>query len=592
MAYHGLDMRFGLYSLLAVCAVFLSGAAAHADAPAVEYRARIRGADDNAVEEAIKESTLTFKLEKRPPATIGQLRRRTDEDLPRIETILESRGYYDATVSADIDTERDPCRVTFQIKPGEQYRFRRIQLRFSGPKDPALRKIKPMLRKGSHVVAARVFEEQQRILALMQRQGYPFPVLGKRTVTLDRNRHMVDLLLEFDPGTASVYGGFEVEGLESVNRKYIRRQLPWKPGDPYDAKQLDDFENKLLGTGLFGTARVVPQPAVEGTNAIPVKIAVTERDKRTIRFGVNYSDIGPGAKVLWEHRNFFGSGEHLETSFTWSEIELGGKVSLTRPGFLRANQSLVLDLDASHETPDAYDSKKARATTMVLRDFTQEIQAGLGVGYQYSRVEQLISDERYGLVFFPLQGILDYRDDTLNPVRGGHVFGRTAYYKDTLASDSFLKSFGEGRHYLTLWKRYRLSSALRLTLGSIDGASVETVPADERFYAGGGGSIRGYEYQAVGPTAPDGTPLGGDKLLEFSAELRLQPGRKLGYAAFVDGGSVRAGQFDRDLRYGAGLGLRWFTGIGPFRLDVAYPLNPDSTQRARTQFYISLGQAF
>ena len=206
----------------------------------------------------------------------------------------------------------------------------------------------------------------------------------------------------------------------------------------------------------------------------------------------------------------------------------------------------------------------------------------------------MASDERYGLAFFPLLASFDYRDDSLNPVRGGHVFGRTAYYHDTLATDSFLKSAAEGRHYHTLWKRYRLSSALRLTLGSIDGASVENVPADERFYAGGGGSIRGYEYQAVGPSAA-GTPLGGDKLLEFSTELRLQPGNKLGYAAFVDGGTVYNDLLEdsnRALRFGAGLGLRWFTGIGPLRVDVAYPLNPDVTQVERVQFYISLGQAF
>ena len=582
-------MRLGLHSTMAiVCLAALFGPEAFSD---VAYKARVRGVADGAVEKAIKESTLTFKLEARPPATIGQLRRRTDKDLPRIGTILESRGYHDASVSVEIDAERDPVRATFNIEPGAQYRFRNIELRFSGPEDPALGKIKPMLRKNDRAVAARVFEEQQRILALMQRQGYPFPSLGKRTVALDRGHHAVDLLLVFDPGAKSVYGGFDVEGLESVNQKYIHRQLPWKPGDPYDAKQLDDFENKLLGTGLFGTARVEPKASAGGTNSIPVKITVTERDKRTIRFGVGYSDIGPSAKVLWEHRNFFGSGEHLETAFTWSDIELGGNMALTRPGFLRANQSLVLDLAASHETPDAYEAKKASATTMVLRDFTQEIQAGAGVGYQYSQVEQLISNERYGHVFFPLQVVFDYRDDKLNPVRGGHVFGRTAYYKDTLASDSFLKSVGEGRHYFTLWKKRRLSSALRLTLGSINGASTENIPADERFYAGGGGSIRGYEYQAVGPSF-DGTPLGGDTLLEFSAELRLQPGRKLGYALFVDGGSVGADRFDHDLRYGAGFGLRWFTGIGPLRADIAYPLNPDSTQRERVQFYISLGQAF
>ncbi len=586
-------MKFGLQSVRKrIGWLALFGVAVLSDAQEVDYKPRIKGAIDSAVEKRIKETALTFKLEKRPPATIGQLRRRIDGDLPRLEAILESQGYYDAVVSVDIDTERDPTRVTFEIEPGARYHFHSIHLRFSGPENSALRKINPQLRKGSPAVAARVFKEQQRILALIQRLGYPFPTLEKRTITLDRERHRVNLLLEFNPGMHSVYGDFEVEGLESVSRKYIRRQLSWKPGDPYDAKQLDNFENKLLSTGLFGTARVVPQRATGGTNAIPVKITVTERDKRTIRFGVNYSDIGPRGKVLWEHRNFFGSGEHFETSFTWSEIETGGQVSLTRPGFMRSNQSLVLDLDASRETPDAYDSDKVRATTMVLRDFTQEIQLGLGVGYQYSRVEQLVSDERYGLVFFPLQAILDYRDDMLNPVRGGHLFGRTAYYKDTLASDSFLKSVGEGRHYLMLWKRYRLSSALRLTLGSIDGASIQNVPADERFYVGGGGSIRGYEYQAVGPAAPDGTPLGGDKLLEFSVELRLQPGRRLGYAAFADGGSVSAVRLDHDLRYGAGLGLRWFTGIGPLRADVAYPLNPDSTQSERVQFYISLGQAF
>jgi translocation and assembly module TamA len=145
-----------------------------------------------------------------------------------------------------------------------------------------------------------------------------------------------------------------------------------------------------------------------------------------------------------------------------------------------------------------------------------------------------------------------------------------------------------------VWKRPRLSAALRVTLGSIDGASTENIPADERFYAGGGGSIRGYEYQAVGPQLA-GTPLGGSQLLEFSTELRLQPGNKLGYAAFIDGGTVYndlVPNSDRSLRYGAGLGLRWFTAIGPLRVDVAFPLNPDANQVERVQFYISLGQAF
>ncbi len=590
-----MHMKSRLYrGMTRLCLTALLGGPVFAAAPDVEYTARIRGLDDSAIEKLIEDSTLTFKLAKRPPATLGQLSRRIDGDLPRIETLLQAYGYYDASVSVEMDRERDPVRVSFWVEEGKLYVFHRIELRFSGPEDRALKKIKPLRLKGHPAVAAHVFEEEQRILALIQRQGYPFPMLGKRTVTLDREKHRVDVQMEFDPGIHAVYGPLEVEGLETVKEKYIQRQLPWAAGDPYDAKQLDDFENNLLRAGLFGMVRVVPRPPEDNSPVIPVKVTVTERDKRTIRFGVSYSDIGPGAKVLWEHRNVFGNGEHLEASFTGSDIERGGKITLRRPGFRRANQALVLDLDVLEETPDAYTSRKTRASAIVLRDFTPEIQAGLGAGYQYSRVKQLGSDEIHNLLFFPLQAVLDNRDDSLNPMSGHHLFGRTAYFQDTLGSDSFLKSVIEGRHYYTFSEEYRFSSALRLALGSIDGTSVGSVPADERFYAGGGGSIRGYEYQAVGPSL-GGTPLGGSKLMEFSAELRVQPGRKLGYVLFLDGGTVfddEIGEADRSLRYGAGLGLRFFTGIGPLRADLAYPLNPDSTQSQRIQFYISLGQAF
>ncbi len=567
------------------------GAALFAARAEVAYTARIRGLDDRALETAIRESILTFKLQNRPPATFGQLRRRIDADIPAIETRLEANGYYDGTVTTEIEPERDPVRVAFWIDSGKPYRYHRVKLRFSGPADSSLNKIQPLLRKGTRVNAADVFREEERILSLIRRRGYALPRLGKRTVTLDRDNRRVDLLMEFDPGPRSVFGGIQVEGLESVKEKTIQRQLLWKRGDLYDAQQLDDLENNLLRTGLFGMVRVVPLPATKETGAVPVHISLAEREKRTIRLGVSYSDIGPGAKVLWEHRNVFGGGEHLQTSFTGSKIERGGKISLTRPGFRRANQSLVLDLDVLHETPDAYDSKKSRTTLMVLRDFTPQIQAGLGAGYQYSRVKQLDSDERYGHLFFPLQGLFDTRDDPLNPVQGNQLFAQTAWYHDTLGNDSFLRSVGEARHYYTILEATRLSSALRLRLGSIDGASTRHVPADERFYAGGGGSIRGYEYQAVGPSE-DGTPLGGSKLLEFSAELRIQPGQKLGYTLFADGGTVGNSLSTGNLRYGAGAGLRWFTAIGPLRVDLAYPLNADRTQVKRLQFYISLGQAF
>jgi len=573
-------------AVLLTCAVLCAGAVVFAEGEA-EYKVKILGAKDGAVKKAIKLSALTCKLHKHPPATVGQLRHRVEKDLPVIEAILESRSYYDGTVTYRIDTEREPLRVEFMVAQGEAYRYRSVELRFTGEPDRALQKIKPLLRRKRKVVAAAVFAEQQRILGLMQRKGYPFPTLGKRTVGVDREKQRVDLVLEFDPGIQAVFGPQSVEGLSVLDPKYIKRQIPWKTGDKYDAKAVEDFEKKLLSTGVFGTARVEPREPAGSTNAIPIRIAVSERKKRTIRLGANFSDIGPGGKINWVHRNFFGGGERFEFALSTSPIETIGEASLTRTGFLDANQSLVLDLEASRETSDAYDVDKVRGVAIVFRDFNRSIQGGFGLGYKYSKVEQFALDDRFTYVLFPVQLVFDSRDDMLNPVRGGQLYGRAIHYEDTLGGDSFLKSGMEGRHYQMLWEKYRLSSALRLTLGRIDGAAIQSVPADERYYAGGGGSVRGYEYQAIGPKLGD-TPTGGDKLLEFSAELRLQPGRKLGYVAFVDGGSVG----NNTLRYGAGVGLRWFTAIGPLRFDLAYPLNPDASQVERLQFYISLGQAF
>ena len=574
-----------------MCAVACAGPAVYAEDAEAEYKVKIRGAKDGAVKKAITHSAMTCKLQKRPPATMGQLSRRVEKDLPTIEAILESRGYYDGSVTSQIDTERDPPRVEFLVEQGPQYRYRSVEIRFAGEPDKALLKIKPLIRRKRKVVASAVFEEQQHILGLMQRKGYPFPKLGKRTVVVDRENHVVDLMLEFDPGIKAVFGEVLVEGLDELKPKYIKRQVPWRAGDKYDAKDVDDFEKKLLSSGVFGTARVEPREPTGSTNAIPVRIAVSERKKRTIRIGASYSDIGPGAKIDWMHRNLFGGGERFEFALSATPIEVVGEATLTRSGFFAANQSLVLDLESSRETPDAYDSDKIRGMAMLVRDFNPEIQGGLGLGYQYSKVEQFASADRFEHVLFPLQLIFDYRDDVLNPVRGGQLYSRTTFFEDTIGSASFLKSGVEGRHYQMLWEKYRLSSALRLTLGSIDGSEIQFVPADERYYAGGGGSVRGYEYQAIGPKVGD-TPAGGDTLVEFSAELRLQPGRKLGYALFIDGGSVGNDFLDDAMRYGAGLGVRWFTSIGPLRVDLAYPLNPDSTQVERLQFYISLGQAF
>lgn len=582
-----------LRMLVLLCLLATTGCATLDKPDGYLYKVDVNGAGWG-MKKTIKESTETCRFVGQPPSTVGQLRNRMEKDRERIEAILQSNGYYDGSVGLYLDTKREPAVVTINVWRGSRYRYDHVRLQFKDEANGALSRIKPRIRHHQQVIASAVFEEEKRILEEIKRRGYPFPRLLRRTVDVDREHKQVDLNWVFDPGEAATFGEVRVEGLTDLNDSYVRRQVPWDEGDKYNAKSVDDFERKLLTSGLFSSVRISLQPPPDDGNVIPVEIRLNERSKRSIRLGVNYSDVGPGVKGFWEHRSLFGGGEKLETGVSWDPVKSSGTGRFTRSGFMDARQDLVLELDATQDHPDAYDARKVTGTAMVLRDLTSRIQAGTGVGYKYSRVEQSIEDQHFSHVFFPLQAIYDSRNDRLNPVRGMQMYGRTSFFDDTLGSQSFLKTRLESRFYAMLWERYRLSSALRMTLGSIDVASIDAVPADERFYAGGGGSIRGYEYQEIGPQV-NNVPVGGDKLVEFSAELRMQPGRRLGYAAFVDGGTVyndNLDGYDRSLRYGAGVGIRWFTTIGPLRVDVAYPLNPTVEQIERVQFYISLGQAF
>ncbi|MBN2704097.1 MAG: BamA/TamA family outer membrane protein, partial [Pontiellaceae bacterium] len=464
----------------------------------IAYSVEFRGDRSSGIRKIIKQQASVCRLEDQPPITLGQLRYRIEQDEPLIESVLESEGYYDATFDLTIDTDTEPTQVIIDLELGPAYVYRIVEVIFPGSADKELAEIKPRLRKKQRVQAAAVFEEQERILDEVRRRGYPFPSLIKRTVNVNRAEKVVDVRLEFDPGVKAYFGSVEVDGLETLGDSFVRRQLPWEPGDSYDRVLVERLERRLLESGLFSRVNAEPSEAGAGSNSIPIAVELRERDKRTIQLGAGFSDIGPEVKAFWEHRSLFGSGERFETSVLWNPITVGGGAKLTRSGFLDANQYLVLEAEALREYPDAYDSRKLSASAMVQREFNSELWGGIGVGYRYLLDEQQGLTERYGQLFFPLEMKYDSRDDLLNPVSGIQLFGRTEFYEDTLGAESYLKSRVEARHYAMFIERFRLSSALRLCVGSIDGTSLGGIPAGDRFYAGGGGSVRGYEYQSIG----------------------------------------------------------------------------------------------
>jgi translocation and assembly module TamA len=329
-----------------------------------------------------------------------------------------------------------------------------------------------------------------------------------------------------------------------------------------------------------------------------VTVVVTERKHRSIEAGVRYqTDEGPGGNLAWEHRNFFGRGERIRAELDASAIAGFLTGSFRKPDVWIRDLALISEAQLAFENPDAYESESARARVGLERQFREGLTLAGGVAFRAERVQEANSgrDETFGLVSLPVLFKWDRSDDLLDPSRGGRLSLDNEPFVDTFGNDLvFNKAKLEYSHYLTVWKTPRVVLAGRSAVGTLFGAERADVPANLRFYAGGGGSVRGFAYQTAGELDGEHDPIGGRSLFEVSGEVRARVTDSIGVVAFVDAGTAFTStfpDFDDELRIGVGPGIRYFSPIGPFRLDVGFPMNPRDSDDA-FQLYISLGQAF
>ncbi|MDY6952871.1 MAG: BamA/TamA family outer membrane protein, partial [Thermodesulfobacteriota bacterium] len=329
---------------------------------------------------------------------------------------------------------------------------------------------------------------------------------------------------------------------------------------------------------------------------LPITIRLTERKQRSVGVGVSYkTDEGPGAKISWEDRNLFHHGERLTLTAAASDFTQAAEGTARKPGLGRPDQTLLLNARVAEDRPDAYTSRNLRSSALVERDVAKGMTIGGGLALKTSRITQLDQEESFSLISSPWHFDWDTRDDVLAPTHGGRLALQLAPYFDVGGEDlAFVKGKLSLSRCLEMVENPSTLVAARVAVGATAGASPDAIPADERFYAGGGGSIRGYPFQTVGPIEGD-EPLGGRSLFELSTELRVKVTHRIGLVAFLDGGTAfeaTSPDFSETLRWGTGLGLRYFTPIGPFRLDVGVPLNRRPEIDDSFQIYVSLGETF
>lgn len=564
----------------------------------VAYGVAIRGPISDDLRTLLEEVSETRRLSDRPPSNILRLRRRAEGDRDRLLQALRSRGYYDAGIEVRLERDAEPVEVVFEVEPGPLYRLRDIQLEVDPP-TPELRTPRPGelgLTVGGAAAAQRVLDAEAELLELVESQGFPLAELGEREAIVDHDADAMDLTLTLRPGPRARFGEIRIEGLENVEEDYARNRLPWEPGELITPERLEEGRQALIGTQLFSTARIRLGREAGADQRLPVVVEVTQRKQRSITVGARFrTDEGPGGSIGWQHRNLFGGGERLELSLDASGIGYFLSAEYREPDVWVRDQTLVAAAQASTEDTDAYTSDSLGGSLGFERILEPGTIASLGVAYRFADVEQDGDSERFGLLSLPAGLSIDQSNDLLNPTAGYRLSLNNEPFVDTLGSGVvFNKLRLDHARYLQVLDEPEIILAGRAALGTLFGASRDAVPADERFYAGGGGSVRGFGFQLAGPLDEDDDPVGGRSLLELSGEVRLRFTETMGGVVFVDAGSAFASilpDLDPSPRVAAGVGVRYFSPLGPVRLDIGFPINRRPVDDA-FQLYISLGQAF
>jgi translocation and assembly module TamA len=601
-------------------AVFTSAIAASAhSANALTYETKLNSLKDNTLEEAAKASATLIELQKAPPDTLIGLYRRANEDIDRLQKALRSSGYYDGKVEIRINgrltsegapsdegqaaaKSSQPIKVDIKLTPGELYRLDKISLSL---KSDLPKKLKPALNAGSPARAADILAERDRLLNAILPQGFPFAKVELQPAVVDHASHKVSVTYAIDPGPRATMGPVTVKGLERVDRKFVQRRVKFAPGERYSPAKLNELREDLRALDVFSAVKITPADKLNEKGELPIEVEVTERERRFIGFGANYStNDGAGGSIYWGHRNLFGGGERLrlqadisglvENSLSETNYALSG--TFRKPDFLALDQDLLAGLSLTQQyDEDTFDKKAATGTVGIERRLTKTVSVTAGLEVEQSRITDQ-GDTQDFFLFGPTGSIKrDTSNDLLNPTKGTRLEFAAAAFPEILgSSQNVFTTRASGTGYLELVGKGDLVLAGRLMVANAFGGKTEDLPADRRLYAGGGGSVRGYKFRSISPRDSNGDFTGGRSAVEGSIELRYRFLGDFGIVPFLDAGTVSDEvfpAFDESIQYAGGLGLRYYTPIGPIRADFAVPLNPRSDDD-KFAFYVSIGQAF
>lgn len=577
------------------------------------------GEADRDLEKAVKNASLIWQERRKPAAGSASLLTRAKADYRRILAALYNEARYAAEISirwngrevADlpVGTEfPDNAQLAITVRAEPSFRFGQTEIVNRAPR-PLGRGDRVDLPEnegfaaGEPAYATTVKQAGRLAVEAWRQQGHPKAEVADQSISANHDTGELNARLTVEPGGYAVYGPVSVEGTKRMRPSFVARQTGLIEGREYDPDDLKRAEERLQRLGVFRSISLKEAEEIDAAGKLPVALTVQEMKLRRIGVGATVSTLdGAGLEGYWLHRNLFGRAERLRfdarvsgigTTLDYKEFDYYLGSQLTLPGRFTPDTDIVINSFVEREVLDLYTKNRAVTSVYAKQYFSDTLTGQFGTFVSYGEYDDVFGVRRFGLAGLDSSLEYDTRDNELDPTTG--YFARIAAkpFYEWEYGNAVGKFESELRAFHALGAEERTVLAARLKVGSIVGAPISQLPQDELFLAGGGTSVRGYPYRSIGVNVPGGVS-GGRSLFEASAEVRQDITDSIGIVGFADVGSVADGSmpdFSGDIRIGAGIGLRYNTGLGPLRLDVAFPLD---RQEGDPNFaiYAGIGQAF
>lgn len=570
-------------------------------------------ADDADLQKILNDQSALIQDQSKPVDGDFGLVIKAKDDRDRLVALLYEKARYGAVVTVKVNgipvdslpalpkfARSAPVPVSVSVTVGPVFTLGRVVLKGDAAKLDAANY---GLAAGGNAGSQAIIDASAKIVRDLKAEGRPLARISDRTVVADHATNRVDVTLAVESGPVAPLGQVSVNGASEVNPEFVSEWSDLRTGDPYSPDKLTRAAKRLRELGTFSTVAVTEGKELAPDGTIPIKIDVTEGKQRYFGAGIQYSTIdGVGLQGYWGHRNLFGNAESLKISGSvnrlgqtrdFKKLDYAAAIAFAKPGAFGPATTFTANFSAGLNHTAAYDAKVLSGSVGVTYDLTDQDKLSAGLALDWTQAKDVYGDNRYLTASVPLGWTRDTTDNKFDPTTG---FRASLTLRPSFGINNkttFVSAEGAISAYRQLGADGPVLAG-KVAVGTlVGGGSLANIPATRRFYAGGGGSVRGYAYQGISPRDAANNPLGGRSYITASIEARIKVTDTIGVVPFLDFGTVSSSSAPSfsDLRAGAGVGLRYATPFGPIRLDVAVPLRryPGGSTFG---IYAGIGQAF